>query len=302
VIVNSSSCAPAPTGLVSWWTGNGNALDSAGGNNGTLQGGATYTNGLVGQAFSLNGTSSYVSTSQMVTNPQNFSLAMWFKTTTTHGGVLLGYGNSQTGTSANYDRHIYMDNAGELHFGTYNSGVQVVSSSTSYNDGAWHYAVAISSTNAGASLFVDGQLLASNSAFTTAQNYNGYWRIGENNLGSWPFSPSSYYFGGTIDEVTIFNRALLPGEVSAIFDAGGAGMCQPTHYVSLSANSTKWVANGFSLQLGGLNGSGLVVIYASTNLVSWTPIYTSPPVIGSVQCVDSTATNFPMRFYRAVEQ
>jgi len=101
-----TNCTPVPSGLIAWWPGDGFALDVEGTNNGTLQGGAAYTNGLVGEAFSFSGTSAYVSTSQMVTNPQNVSLGMWFKTTTTQGGVLLGFGDSQTGTSANYDRHI----------------------------------------------------------------------------------------------------------------------------------------------------------------------------------------------------
>src|SRR2546426_844471 len=43
-------CVPAPSGLVSWWRGNGDANDVVGGNNGTLQGGVTFVPGKVGQA------------------------------------------------------------------------------------------------------------------------------------------------------------------------------------------------------------------------------------------------------------
>src|SRR4029077_17286827 len=55
--------APAalpPTGLVSWYRAEDNANDFADGNNGTLQGGATFAAGEVGQAFNLNGTSNFV--------------------------------------------------------------------------------------------------------------------------------------------------------------------------------------------------------------------------------------------------
>ncbi len=48
-------CTPAPSGLVSWWGGDDNALDIVGTNNGTLQGSATYASGKVGQAFSFDG-------------------------------------------------------------------------------------------------------------------------------------------------------------------------------------------------------------------------------------------------------
>src|SRR5437867_10003102 len=60
-IVQAPSCVAPPSGMVSWWPGDGNADDIQGGNNGTLQGGATFGTGEVGQGFSLNGTSAYVS-------------------------------------------------------------------------------------------------------------------------------------------------------------------------------------------------------------------------------------------------
>lgn len=50
------SCTAAPPGMVAWWAGDGNALDSRSRNNGTLQNGATFAAGKVGQAFSLDGT------------------------------------------------------------------------------------------------------------------------------------------------------------------------------------------------------------------------------------------------------
>jgi len=45
---------------VSWWKGDGNALDSADGNNGTLQGGVTYGPGVVNQGFLFDGTNGVV--------------------------------------------------------------------------------------------------------------------------------------------------------------------------------------------------------------------------------------------------
>src|SRR5262245_8224750 len=56
-----ASCVSPPPGLVGWWRAEGNATNSAGTNNGTLQGGATATAvGMVGQAFSFNGTNQFV--------------------------------------------------------------------------------------------------------------------------------------------------------------------------------------------------------------------------------------------------
>jgi hypothetical protein len=54
-------CDPPPSGLVSWWKGEGNATDSVGTNNGALSpSGASYAPGLVGQAFRFDGTNGYV--------------------------------------------------------------------------------------------------------------------------------------------------------------------------------------------------------------------------------------------------
>src|SRR5437868_660747 len=46
---------PALSGPVAWWSGDGNTNDSAGMDQGTLHGNATYATGVVGQAFSFDG-------------------------------------------------------------------------------------------------------------------------------------------------------------------------------------------------------------------------------------------------------
>ena len=53
VTLAPTSCIAPPTGLVSWWPGDGNTNDIQGSNIGTLMGSATYAAGLVGQAFIL---------------------------------------------------------------------------------------------------------------------------------------------------------------------------------------------------------------------------------------------------------
>jgi hypothetical protein len=54
LLVNNASaqtCIHPPSGLVSWWPGDGNANDIADANSGTLMGGATFAPGFVGQAM-----------------------------------------------------------------------------------------------------------------------------------------------------------------------------------------------------------------------------------------------------------
>ena len=60
-------------------------------------------------------------------------------------------------------------------------------------------------------------------------------------------------------------------------------------------------ARQFPLRMLGASGVGPVVIYASTNLVSWSPIFTNPPTIGAFDYLDGGAAESPQRFYRAAE-
>jgi hypothetical protein len=58
----------------------------------------------------------------------------------------------------------------------------------------------------------------------------------------------------------------------------------------------------FSLYLAGASGGENIVLFASTNLIDWQPIFTNPPVSGNLILTDPAATNLPQRFYRFGEQ
>src|SRR5215510_10623820 len=60
IAAGATPCAPPPSGLVSWWPGDGNANDIQDGNNGMPSGGVTFGLGEVGQAFSFDGTTGSV--------------------------------------------------------------------------------------------------------------------------------------------------------------------------------------------------------------------------------------------------
>ncbi|BDZ46069.1 LamG-like jellyroll fold domain-containing protein [Naasia aerilata] len=162
-------------------------------------------------AASFGGGNGLVASTQLFSNPQNYSIEAWFSTTSTTGGKLVGFGNSQSGTSSNYDRHVYLQNDGKVVFGTYPGSIQTVATPSAYNDGLWHHVVATQSA-AGMQLYVDGQYIGSNSA-TTPQNYDGYWRVGGDNLNSWTNAPTSQYVTAKIDEVAIYGAALSSAQI-----------------------------------------------------------------------------------------
>jgi len=182
--------------------------------NGVYQGGVAFGGpGPITAAVTLDGSSAYISNANVANSPSSFSLDIWFQTTSKAGGLIIGYGNSITGASTNYDRHIYMSNNGQIYFGVALN--QTIHSNAQYNDGLWHEATATIGP-AGMFLYIDGALAASNTTTTASpQTYSGSWRVGYNSLGGWLAHPSSNYFAGSISQASVYNYQLTPSQVAA---------------------------------------------------------------------------------------
>ncbi|GAA2491586.1 LamG-like jellyroll fold domain-containing protein [Winogradskya humida] len=248
-----AAITPATDG---WWKLNDStttAVDSGTKTNtGTYSG--TYTQNVIGgvcnNATAFDGTSGYVYTTNQVAypGPVTYSEEIWFKTTTTDGGKLIGYGDQRTSKSGNYDRHIFMTKNGKLNFGVTNGllnlGVTTITSPNTYNDGAWHHAAATMSA-AGMRFYVDGLQVATN-ASTTSQYLAGYWRIGGDTLsGYWPlFATGSDFFNGTLSNAAVWNTyAMTATEVWNHFTAGVAGSTAGTVNASSIATSIQSAPN-----------------------------------------------------------
>jgi PKD repeat protein len=155
-----------------------------------------------------------VASANAYTNPTTYALEAWFRTTTTRGGKIIGFGASPTGGSGGYDRHVYMENDGRLTFGTWTGQENIVRTDTAFNDGEWHHVVAQQSS-AGMKMFVDGSSVGTNPQ-TGAQDYTGYWRVG----GDTTWGGTAPYFSGTIDEVAVYSAPLTDAQVEQHHDLG----------------------------------------------------------------------------------
>ena len=246
--VSSGACTIPPAGLVTWYTGDGTANDFYGKSNGTLQNGASFASGLVGQAFSLNGSGQFVSLpanvipypATGVTTTQAVSVDAWFATTS--GGVILGQQSAIVAAAAPTGAvpAIYVGKDGFLYAELFWKGATAPLSSApaKVNDGAFHL-VAVTYDGSTETLHLDGTLLATGPFVQTGYASNYQYQIGTGFTAGWPAGNGAYFdFQGLIDEVEIFNRALSLSDIQAIFNARSAGKCKNQAPIALCKNVT----------------------------------------------------------------
>ena len=197
---------------------------------GIYSGGVTY--GQAGQVaansgVTTNGSTGYISSSTKTDTPNAFSVEAWVRTSTTNGGKIIGFGDRQMGfdfngnpaQSSSYDKQIYMTNDGRLVFGVWVGFADTLTSTASYNDGQYHHIVGTQGPS-GMALYVDGVRIARNGQ-SNSQDYEGFWRVGGDNLGGWPNQPNSPFFAGTIDDVAVYPTALARADVVDHYVASG---------------------------------------------------------------------------------
>jgi hypothetical protein len=177
-----------------------------------------------GYALQFDGVDDYVMTANVATQPDTYTIMLFFKTASTNGGVLIGANENQDGSGGKGDRRIYINSSGQVYFGVYSSGVQTVNSSASFNDGRWHH-VAAQQSSGGMKLFIDGNLVGSNAVTNDDITFSKYWIFGYTSMiGDWPSLPSNFHFGGTIDEVSIWNVALSESQIQSYMHGPPIGM------------------------------------------------------------------------------
>ena len=182
-------------------------------------------------AAGFNGTTTgyaVTATGKPTVAPTTFSVEAWFKTSSTSGGKIVGWGNATNASSTSYDRHIYINGSGQLTFGVYAGAIKSLTSGTGYNDGQWHHVVGAVDQTAGMTFYVDGRRIGALNGAISAEQTTGYWHIGGDAIGTWPNAPSNRYLNGTIDEVAVYQTALTPAQVAAHYTASGRTVPNPT--------------------------------------------------------------------------
>jgi hypothetical protein len=135
------------TSLFAAYNGESNANDSFGSNNGTAQGGLTYTAGKIGTAFQFNGANAYVSLPNNSFNSltNDFSVSFWMNLTDSHSvsyGLLFSNIQSSIGISTYFGFQIGFYN-NQIYFivgnntGNSTASTRLISNALSGYIGTW---------------------------------------------------------------------------------------------------------------------------------------------------------------------
>lgn len=218
-------CSTLPSDMVAWWSGDGTALDRAGGINGTLKGGATFAPGKVGQAFKFGRTGDYVEIpfdSRYDFSPKGqFTLEAWVNPGRIGSDYRTDYPwqalvvKSPPDDEWNWGIHQKGDK-----FTTGSTHQHFLRSSTAVTVGAWYH-VAVTYNAGNMALYLNGtrEDECSNCWISQSKGNLVLGRKGQSDL-----RPD--LFQGLLDEVALYRRALSASEVQAIYSAGTFGKCK----------------------------------------------------------------------------
>jgi len=250
---------PWPSGLVSWWRGQGDATDALGVHNGTLSGGVSFPAGEVGQAFSLNGADGEVDLGNWF-NLQTFSVALWVNA----GASQVISADIIDNNHNNFRSWVVQYNNTGLQFFWYSSDFGFIPFNLTPN--TWQYLVITLDSSYVAQVYLDGQLQGS-IAGAHGITYDGTQFL---RLGRW--GSGGRYFNGMLDEVDVYNRALSASEIATLYGAGAGGKCinHPPTASNLAAATTQnhsmsIPVEKFLLLSSDPDGDALVLSFSATS-------------------------------------
>jgi hypothetical protein len=316
VRVSAQTCDPAPSGLISWWPGDGNANDIASTNNATLQGGATATNaGFVDSCFVFDGTNGYAAIPDAPSlHPTNLTIEAWVRcdlldtpTTTSYPGqqYVIFHQNAEEYNFEGFDlakdrrpQYVATNDTWSFEMTSVDGENVYLESQTFVQTNVWYHIAGVRGSNY-IQLYVNGVLEAqSNVDFPVGYgNFPLYFAT----------TGQSYYdhkFAGALDEVGFYDRALSSNEIAAIYAAGRGGKCKTPTVVSIGLSPGAQPPQMFpTLTIGGLAGQTYGIQASSSPLASsntWVGM-TNMTLPGSTGLwSDPAPVAGGQRFYRAL--
>jgi hypothetical protein len=274
-------------GLVAYFPFIGNANDFIGTNNGTVNGAVLTTDrfGNSNSAYLFNGSSSYIDfgSPSNLDFTSNFTITAWclFSGGTQNPRIICYGGDS------GYE--LLTDGTGTSRAFQFVGGGQVFDTTLSYTQNVW-YSVAAVSQSGTCSIYVNGSLAGSGSV--NPPTYPTDFEIGTHSQNG-----GTDFWGGSIDDVRLYNRALSSNEVSQLFNLE-SGNIPPQNLSAYFIQN-----NAFQLEFFGTPNYSYA-LQATTNLtppINWQTIITNTTdANGFWNFADTNTVLYPARFYRAM--
>lgn len=290
----TSPCDVTPSGLISWWPAGTNANDVVGTNNGTLQNGATFTAGEAGLAFGFDGVNDYVQVPGFLSVGPDKEVTVEFWQKVSSLKVQSTFSASAFVIGSVFNAHVpYSDGKVYWDFGDISAGGRLSYTPPASITGTWqHFALVASQSGNYMRIYRNGVLEAEKAGMTPFVRTNLDLDIG----GAASLGIS---FGGQIDELAIYNRALGLAEIQTIYNAGSMGKCLTPVYITSVSKS------GNNLNLSWLAQQGLTYrVQYQTNLnpsALWIDVSGDVTATGnSASKTDILPANAPQRFYRVM--
>lgn len=227
-------CVQTPFGLIDWWRCEGNGIDWVGINNGVLSSGVTSTSGMVGLALHFDGTTNAAVQITNPPSPQTFSIEAWVRfdsldSTTSWGGQqYLVFRRNSSEVSFEGFTLVKERGAGgdqiEFVMTSPSPFLNTVLQSTNYVMTNVFYHVVGTFDGATMNLYVDGALHASGS-HPYPVDYGTHPLFFGTSGEAWDGR-----LAGTLDEVSLYDRALTAQEVAALYASGSGGKCPQTSW------------------------------------------------------------------------
>lgn len=220
----------ASAGILAHWTfdqvGASSALDAVGGWNGTLLGNATMVpGGMSGGAVQMSTAGNGVVDMGNIlpfVGSQPYTITAWVKMTVNPTVQQFPVSRHVAGTLNGYMIGINVSAC----YGVLNrpwayrsaSCGQEVKASSIVNDGAWHFIAATYHPATGQRIYVDGGPWEAASGVPAVIANAARFLVGGITVGSTPTG----YFNGFIDDVQVYNRALMCRDINAMFNSPGS--------------------------------------------------------------------------------
>ncbi|MGB4937723.1 MAG: LamG-like jellyroll fold domain-containing protein, partial [Ferruginibacter sp.] len=280
----SAKAQPSTVGLIGYWPFSNNYINS-GSAAATATGVSTSfttnacaaSNAAVQFQGNVNSYIDFVDNGNFdFTGSQNFTVGFsFFFNGSTTGGLVdncLNYGG--------WGVWLWSTNGGvtyNLQFNYKNASVGSTAA-TAFTTGVWHHATAVRN-NGTISLYIDGVFRLSTTEGTTAPSYPLNLQAGAMTFSG--FSPPRYNpFGGKIDELRIYNRALSAVEIQTLSD-GALCLACPTITVTNPAVTTGLQGLPFNQSFSASGGTGPYTYTTVSSLPSGITLSTAGVLSGT---------------------